>query len=108
MSVFLSLFTNFITNPQVLAGLGIGASVLFVFFKGKSSGEDSVKQAEQEATQALNSEVQKTESVNQQVETKNNANLQNIDSITDPDELVRMLNNLSNGGKASSDSSDKS
>ena len=86
-------------------GLGAIGAVLFVFFKGKSSGENVIEQEVQQAAQALNNEVIKTENANQKVESAKNENIQNIDNVSDPIELSSLLNSLTD--KTSSDPSDK-
>lgn len=99
MSIIISWLFSLINNPQVLMGLGAIAGVLFIFFKGKSSGENVVEQEVQQAAQALNNEVIKTENANEKVESKKNENIQNIDSVSDADQLANLLNNLTDKNK---------
>lgn len=105
MSIIITWLLSLLNNPQVLLGLGAIGGVLFIFFKGKSSGENAIEQEVQQATQALNNEIIKTENANQKVESNKNENIQNIDGVNDAAELSRMLNSLTS--KTTSDSSDK-
>lgn len=106
MSILLSLLMSWLSNPQVLAGLGIGAGALFLFLKGRSSGEASIQAEIASAAEALNTQIHKTENTNQQVENKKNEDIQNIDSITNPDDLAKLLTTLS-AEKTPSNTSDK-
>lgn len=105
MTVLLNLLLSWLANPQVLAGLGIAGGALFLFLKGRSSGEASVEEDLASAAQELNTKIHSVENANQKLENKKNDDAQNIDSITDPDELVRLLNAITNA--TSSDPSNK-
>lgn len=94
MTVLLNLLLSWLANPQVLAGLGIGAGALFLFLKGRTSGEDSVEEELAVAAQALNTKIHVTENANQKLENNKNDDIQSIDNTTDPDELIRVLNSL--------------
>jgi Tfp pilus assembly protein PilN len=100
------MLLSLVTNKYVLGIVGAILGIFYVYSKGKSSGKDSVLQAEQQARERMIDDVRMVEKNNQDLEKeKQDAEQKASDAGVDVDRLSSLLNSF--GTKTDGDSSDK-
>jgi hypothetical protein len=100
-----TLITFFAANKLLLPAIGLLLGAIAVYFKGYTSGSDSVRQKNEEAMNRIQQDLQKVAAKNQSENTKREQDANAVNGADSIAELISMWNKLDK--KAPDSSTDK-